>query len=279
MNNLQQLLDLLCTDGVHISITDIGGVLGEGELDIGWKYIIHSKEFCNIAKKTAAGYELCMRCKKVCNYRALRTKKAFSGLCPFGLFEAVYPVVCGGAVIGIVYVGGTVRNFSDSYAKLQKALYTGADGEALCRLLHEYETDLGAEKYFLIAEVVADYIIKFYTASKKSPKQYHRAVALAMHCADVNYYHPLALKSIAASCFVNEKYLGRIFKEQTGRTFHEYLNAVRLERAAQLLTVGDDSIIQVALSCGFNSPSYFNREFVKKYGVTPKKYRKNKNLP
>ena len=100
-----------------------------------------------------------------------------------------------------------------------------------------------------------------------------------MHCADVNYYHPLALKSIAASCFVNEKYLGRIFKEQTGRTFHEYLNAVRLERAAQLLTVGDDSIIQVALSCGFNSPSYFNREFVKKYGVTPKKYRKNKNLP
>ena len=42
MNNLQQLLDLLCTDGVHISISDIGGVLGEGELDIGWKYIILS---------------------------------------------------------------------------------------------------------------------------------------------------------------------------------------------------------------------------------------------
>ena len=66
-----------------------------------------------------------------------------------------------------------------------------------------------------------------------------------------------------------------LFKDLMGTGFTAYLNNYRLKLAAYQLAVEDLNVIEVASNCGFHNHSYFTRAFVKKYGMTPVKYRKS----
>ena len=74
----------------------------------------------------------------------------------------------------------------------------------------------------------------------------------------------------------NEKYLGRLFKKEMGISFSEYCIGLRLEKAEESLLKSNDKIIDIALDCGFNNISYFNRVFRKKHNVSPGEYRELK---
>ena len=102
----------------------------------------------------------------------------------------------------------------------------------------------------------------------------HWIVTLMRQYAEQQLCSPISLKEIATLYRKNEKYVGRLFKKETGKSFAEYCNDLRLERAAQLISQGAGSVISVAMECGFNNISYFNRLFRKKYGVSPTAYRK-----
>ena len=49
-----------------------------------------------------------------------------------------------------------------------------------------------------------------------------------------------------------------------------------MEKAGELLTITDGTITEIALSCGFNSASYFTEVFSRKKGCTPKEYREKR---
>ena len=57
-------------------------------------------------------------------------------------------------------------------------------------------------------------------------------------------------------------------------TFVNYVNELRLTRAAMLLTTTDTPVIEIAGLSGFNNISNFNRAFKMYYDTTPSKYRK-----
>ncbi|MBQ8332135.1 MAG: helix-turn-helix transcriptional regulator [Clostridia bacterium] len=65
----------------------------------------------------------------------------------------------------------------------------------------------------------------------------------------------------------------RFFKRVSGRSFNDHLLEVRLNNSQKKLLQSDMPISDVALSCGFEYPSYFIRKFKSKYGMTPKEYR------
>jgi AraC-type DNA-binding domain-containing proteins len=59
--------------------------------------------------------------------------------------------------------------------------------------------------------------------------------------------------------------------------FTVFLNTLRLNRAANLLLSTDNTVLYIALCCGFESISHFNDQFRKRFGVNPSVFRKNKN--
>jgi AraC-like DNA-binding protein len=65
-----------------------------------------------------------------------------------------------------------------------------------------------------------------------------------------------------------------LFKEETGRTIHQYLRERRLERAEFLLRTTFLTIKEVLSEAGVSSMSHFVTYFKKRYGVTPTAYRK-----
>ena len=58
-----------------------------------------------------------------------------------------------------------------------------------------------------------------------------------------------------------------------GTSFVEYLNDYRLLMAARMLISTEETVTEIARLSGFDQPSYFNRLFRRKYGMTPSQYR------
>ena len=79
---------------------------------------------------------------------------------------------------------------------------------------------------------------------------------------------------IAKQVHISEPYLRKIFKRATGKTLSAFLINHRLSKAADLLHSADYSIRELCYLTGYSDDVYFVREFKKKYGVPPKKYRR-----
>lgn len=60
---------------------------------------------------------------------------------------------------------------------------------------------------------------------------------------------------------MNEQYFCRYFKKNIGKTITEYINVIRVEKAATALAETEDKIIDIASACGFDNIGYFIRRF------------------
>lgn len=91
-----------------------------------------------------------------------------------------------------------------------------------------------------------------------------------------NYMNKITLQKMADYLHVSDSYLSKLFKEETGISFTQYLNEIRINRSKDLLQNTKMSIVDVALYVGYEDQSYFTKVFKKLTGVTPKKYQNQK---
>lgn len=88
-----------------------------------------------------------------------------------------------------------------------------------------------------------------------------------------SYGQDISVKGAAKLCGFSESHFMKLFRELTGMSFTAYLINYRLELAAKQLSETTLNVLEIALNCGFHNPSYFTRSFLKKYGMTPTKFR------
>lgn len=91
-----------------------------------------------------------------------------------------------------------------------------------------------------------------------------------------NYDKKISLDDMAKRFHISRSYLSKKFKTATGFGFKEYLINVRIKNACRLLLETNHSITDIAFECGFNDSNYFGDAFRRIKGVSPNKYRKNK---
>lgn len=279
--NLQSMIRALCGESrAHVCIHDVAGVLYAPELRLDPAYRIHAAKFCGLAKDTPQGFSLCVRCKARANKKAITQKKAFSGHCPYGLYELAQPVVAEGEVVCIIYIGNLLRDEKTALHRLQStAALTGGDASALAGELHRAQRADCLAPYERMAHALDSYIRLLlshlnWKEQKWSKLGCRRKAQEAAEYIDANFNRDISLRQLAALYFVSEKYLGQVFRAEMGETMRQYLNRVRLEHAAWLLETGDQSVLNVALDCGFQNTPYFNRLFIERYRQTPLAYRR-----
>ena len=96
----------------------------------------------------------------------------------------------------------------------------------------------------------------------------------AAHYINAHYMNPMTTADVAQAVGFSPNYLSRKFRSAAGIGLHEYLVFVRLNHAALELVSTRDSITTIALRCGFSDSNYFKDSFKKKYGITPREYRR-----
>lgn len=82
----------------------------------------------------------------------------------------------------------------------------------------------------------------------------------------------ISLEDIAAYVGISQYYFVRLFKQSTGYSPYQYLIKCRIERAKQLITLGQGTITDIAVLVGFASQSQFGRHFKRFTGMTPKQF-------
>ncbi len=95
------------------------------------------------------------------------------------------------------------------------------------------------------------------------------AVTIAASLIHERYPEPLTTARIAVDVGISRSHLCTLFRRETGRSLHDYLNAVRIE-AAQPMIVAGDKIEAIALSVGFASPRTFYRQYHARFGRNPR---------
>lgn len=96
---------------------------------------------------------------------------------------------------------------------------------------------------------------------------------IARYCTE-----DLSIKRVADQINLSVPYFSRVFKQETGRNFVEYVTFVRMQRAVWLLRHTNHTIEWIAEELGFNTPNYFSGIFKKYVGLSPREYRATEEI-
>jgi len=80
---------------------------------------------------------------------------------------------------------------------------------------------------------------------------------------------PLSTSDVARGVNLSTRQLERLFARYLGKSPQAYYRDLRLHRARTLIEGSPMALTEIALSCGFETPSHFSRVFKRRYGVTP----------
>lgn len=110
--------------------------------------------------------------------------------------------------------------------------------------------------------------------SRRSPTlRDERRVATALRRIEAQHGARVSVDELAAEAAVSLFHFLRLFEQVVGVTPGQYMLRTRLRRAAVRLRRSSDAIAGVALDCGFDDLSTFNRQFRRTTGLTPRAYR------
>ena len=88
-----------------------------------------------------------------------------------------------------------------------------------------------------------------------------------------NFANELSLDEVSRYVNISPYYFSKLFKEEAGENFIEYLTRIRIAHAKELLKNPELSIKEICLMSGYSDPNYFSRLFKKQEDVTPSEYR------
>jgi AraC-like DNA-binding protein len=99
------------------------------------------------------------------------------------------------------------------------------------------------------------------------------AIRRALDYLEAHWSHPIGVDDLARAAGLSRFVFLRKFKAQIGESPYRHLVGVRLDRAAERLRSTRDSVLAIALDCGFGDPSRFARAFARRFGESPLRWR------
>jgi two-component system response regulator YesN len=90
-----------------------------------------------------------------------------------------------------------------------------------------------------------------------------------------NYNKDISLTTLSQKFFLNQGYIGKLFKKHTGMGFVDFLNKTRIEKAAKMLEEGYLKNYEISEEVGYRDLNYFYQIFKKIKGMSPVEYKKN----
>lgn len=259
--------------GTHLHI----GVLffkfyGNAQCDLPRIHGIHQSPTCDLFKsKSHRSFMRCYRCRFLAIRKALYGRKPFGGLCINGVYEYTHPVIIGGDVAAVIFIGNILEN-EKGRAKLLASADTPPPLETM-------EAQISPEDCPRIAETLDHYIRYLLEKFPDASVDEKPLITNIKRYVDDMPAFSITINELADVFHYNPRYLGRLFKKETGVSLNDYILARRLKRAAALLRNTGHSVLEISSETGFNNVTYFNKQFKAAFGTTPTAYRKQAKKP
>jgi len=128
----------------------------------------------------------------------------------------------------------------------------------------------------LVAHLARNYVEEVLSDKEQSKrlKQLERFNTVRQYIR-LHYTEPICNRELAELIHLSEDRFNHLFKECMGVSPLQYVNEIRLQKAMQLLKVGEYSTSEVAEMVGFTDYNHFGRLFRKSFGFTPSQVSRN----
>jgi AraC-like DNA-binding protein len=103
-----------------------------------------------------------------------------------------------------------------------------------------------------------------------------KQVSAALEYIRAYYTEDVTVQNMADTVGLGVSQFHRVFMQQTGKTPLTYLTEVRMQEAEQLLRLTEQSVLNICLAVGYQSPATFSRLFRSYFGDAPSEYRRNR---
>jgi transcriptional regulator GlxA family with amidase domain len=153
--------------------------------------------------------------------------------------------------------------------------YTTAGGTSSIDLLLKIIADDHGEE---LANAVADQMIYSSIRTDQDTQRLsvptrigvrHPKLSKVIQMMEINIEEPMSPSILARDVGMSTRQLERLFRRYLDRSPKRYYMELRLQKARNLLMQTDMSVINVALACGFASPSHFSKCYRAHYDTTP----------
>jgi len=153
--------------------------------------------------------------------------------------------------------------------------YTTAGGTSSIDLLLKIIADDHGEE---LANAVADQMIYSSIRTDQDTQRLsvptrigvrHPKLSKVIQMMEINIEEPISPSILAKDVGMSTRQLERLFRRYLDRSPKRYYMELRLQKARNLLMQTDMSVINVALACGFASPSHFSKCYRAHYDTTP----------
>ena len=153
--------------------------------------------------------------------------------------------------------------------------YTTAGGTSSIDLLLKIIADEHGEE---LANAVADQMIYSSIRTDQDTQRLsvptrigvrHPKLSKVIQMMEINIEEPISPSILAKDVGMSTRQLERLFRRYLNRSPKRYYMELRLQKARNLLMQTDMSVINVALACGFTSPSHFSKCYRAHYDTTP----------
>lgn len=145
---------------------------------------------------------------------------------------------------------------------------SGQEPDSLFSLIHS--SDSIADLNELLKDVV---IHEAERVNQFNHKSISLKVQTIIEYVENHYHEPITLNDIGECIYTSTYYASRIFKQETGKNFTDYLNEFRIEKAKEFLMDVQNKVYEVADMVGIPDAHYFSKLFRKYVGLTPREYR------
>lgn len=147
-------------------------------------------------------------------------------------------------------------------------------------LLAEYQSENIGSRLYLdsLTNVLAVHLLRQYAVLSSRLAIYEGGlpeyqVRQVLEYINEHLSQEIKLSDLAQLLGMSQYHFSHLFKQAIGVAPYQYLIQQRIERAKQLLKQTDQSILEIALECGFNSHSHLSKQFRQLTRITPKAYR------
>ncbi len=124
----------------------------------------------------------------------------------------------------------------------------------------------------LFNEILITFMRRCYLVDTKN-NHGNKSLETVVDYINNNFRRELSVHELADAVHLTPNYLGELFISEYKKSINQYICDLRLTLAVQMLINTSMSVNEIALECGFNTPTYFTKKFREKYEVPPIKYR------
>lgn len=228
-------------------------------------------DFCALLHESTDSVSVCFASDIKARETVKESLDIHTFTCPFGIMEALSPIVCRGKIRGYIFIAGAIDTDcaapSFAIAATEPYLSTARHRERLENSLSNMRR-ISRDQMRAVCNMLR-MLTRYIADEELIPSTLDTLAERAKLYIDRSLTQKLSLADICLSLHCSKATLTATFRREFDMSVLEYINAQRMKRAEKMLKDSNASISEIAELCGYSGADYFSAAFKKRYGIPP----------